>query len=67
MTGAKESDVPFLTINEDDTLADTKSFQAMVGSLFIARMWRPDIRYTVNRLCMKPPNQISPMCVEGPG
>ena len=50
----KESDIPFLTTIEDDTPADTKSFQAMVGSLlFIARMWRPDIRYAVNRLCMK--------------
>jgi len=47
----KGSDIPFLTTNEDDTLTDMKSFQASL--LFIARMWRPDIRYAVNRLCMK--------------
>ena len=64
----KGSDIPFFTTNEDDTLADTKFFQATVGSLlFIAQMWRPDIRYAVNKLCIKPQDRISPMCVEGAG
>ena len=32
----------------------TKPLQALVGRLlFIARMWRPDIRYAVQRLCIK--------------
>ena len=35
------------------TPIDTKHFQALVGRLlFMARMWRPDIRYAVQRLCI---------------
>ena len=31
-----------------------RPFQALVGRLlFIARMWRPDVRYAVQRLCIK--------------
>lgn len=49
---------PFLTGTERqdemcDEATDTKTYQAMVGALlFIARMWRPDIRYVVARLCI---------------
>lgn len=33
---------------------DIKAFQAITGRLlFITRMWRPDIRYAVQRLCMR--------------
>ena len=34
--------------------ANVKQFQALTGRLlFITRMWRPDIRYAVQRLCIK--------------
>lgn len=51
----KEARSPYLAgeklLNED---ADKNKYQAMIGSiLYIARMWRPDIRYAVARLCIK--------------
>ena len=50
----KMAGTPYLTTNEDDSPANVQAFQTMVGSLLlIARMWRPDIQYAVNRLCIK--------------
>jgi len=51
---SKRAKTPYLITTEDDSLADAQSFQTLVGSLlFVARMWRPDIRYAVNKLCTK--------------
>ena len=37
-----------------EPLIDPKTYQALVGRLlYIARMWRPDIRYVVGNLCTK--------------
>ena len=46
---------PYLTTTAGPPVAvPTKPFQALVGRLlFIARMWRPDVRYAVQRLCIK--------------
>ena len=45
---------PYLSCPDGDLLAATSSYKALIGRLlFIARMWRPDIRYAVTRLCVK--------------
>ena len=45
---------PFTTTGEESDPIPIKPFQAVTGKLlFIARMWRPDIRYAVQRLCMR--------------
>ena len=45
---------PFTTKLEPEAPTDIKKFQALTGRLlFITRMWRPAIRYAVQRLCVK--------------
>ena len=50
----KSASSPFTTKFQPETPVDTKNFQTLTGRLlFITRMWRPDIRYAVQRLCVK--------------
>jgi len=50
----REATTSYTTRKEPEGQVDIKQFQKLTGKLlFITRIWRPDIRYAVQRLCVK--------------